>query len=57
MDQWQEHVSLEITNAYMDDDRMLEIAQALSRMESADLIPQTISDELFTRLDFFNSGG
>lgn len=57
MDSWKEHVSLEIADALGDQDRLLEITQALLGMHHAELIPQSISDELFNKIDLYNEGG
>lgn len=57
MDQWQQYVTTEITDALGDDERMLEIADNLVRMDSANLIPDDISDRLFLMLSIGNLGG
>lgn len=57
MDQWKEHVSLEISDAIGSSERLLEITQALLGMHYAELIPQPVSDELFNKIDLFNEGG
>ena len=57
MDTWKQHVSLEISDAYGDDDRLLEILQALLGMHHAELIPDEISDALFNQIDMTNEGG
>lgn len=55
MDYWKEHVSLEITDAVGDDDRMLDILNALLQMHYNELIPDDISDDLFNKIDAINS--
>lgn len=55
MDLWKEHVRHEIIDATGQDDRLLEITRAMAQMESADLIPEPVSDELFNLIDFVNS--
>ena len=54
MDQWQEHVALELSEAYGNDERLLEIAYALVAMDRAQLIPDDISDYLFDRLGYYS---
>lgn len=55
MDQWKEHVTGEILDAHHDDERLLEITRAVVTMDTAELIPEQISDELFNLIDFVNS--
>ena len=57
MDQWQQHVSLEISEALGNDERMLEITESLVQMDSADLIPDEVADRLFLMLSISNTGG
>ena len=57
VDPWKQYVSLEISDAFADDDRLLEITQALLGMQHADLIPQDIADDLFNQIDMTNEGG
>lgn len=57
MDQWQQHVSLEISEAVGYDQRLLEIAEALMQMDTASLIPEAVSDQLFNQISIANSGG
>jgi hypothetical protein len=57
MDTWQQHVSLEISDALGNDDRLLQITQALKQMDSAELIPEPISDALFNHITNVNEGG
>ena len=57
MDRWQQHVSLEISDALGDEDRLLVITEALLSMHMADLIPGDISDALFNQIDLTNEGG
>lgn len=57
MDRWQQHVSLEISDAYGDDERLLDITKALYGMHEAELIPQDISDQLFDQISINNEGG
>ena len=57
MDRWQQHVSLEIGDALGNDERLLEITDALLSMLMADLIPGDISDQLFNQIDLTNEGG
>lgn len=45
---WEEHVMLEISDAYGDPERLLEIQNALIEMHNAELIPDDLSDRLFT---------
>ena len=53
-DIWQEHVSLEITNAVGDDQRMLEIAQALIQFDRLGLIPLEILEPLTNKISQLN---
>lgn len=57
METWQQHVSLEIADALGDEDRLLEIVEALLGMHHASLIPDPISDSLFNQIDLTNEGG
>lgn len=57
MDQWQQHVQLEISDSLGDDERQLEIMQALMQMTDADLIPDLIADQLFNQISIVNNGG
>ena len=57
MDQWQQHVSLEISEAVGDDGRLLEITEAMMSMDVANLIPDHISDQLFNQISIAHSGG
>lgn len=57
MDQWQQHVSLEISDAVGNDERVLEILYALTIMNSSDLIPESIADQLFNQISIVNNGG
>jgi hypothetical protein len=57
MDQWQQHVSLEISDTLGDDDRLLLITNALLGMEYADLIPDDISSQLFNQIQSVNERG
>lgn len=57
MEPWTQHVSLEISEALGNSDRLLEITEALLGMHHADLIPQQISDQLFNQIDLTNEGG
>lgn len=57
MDPWKQHVSLEISDAFGDDERLLEITQALLGMHYAELIPDEISNDLFEQIDAVNKGG
>lgn len=54
MDQWKEHVHLEIVDATFDEKRLLEITEALTTMNERQLIPQPVSDELFNAIDVVN---
>lgn len=54
MDTWKEHVKLEIIDATWDENKLLEITNALVSMDQASLIPQPISDELFDTLTVVN---
>lgn len=56
MDNWQQHVELEITDAMGDHDRLLEITEALLGMHHAELMPQPVSDSLFNQIDITNEG-
>jgi hypothetical protein len=53
MDQWQEHVRIEINSA-TDSLRLLDIMQSLSSMEVTDLIPYDIGIDLFNLIDTKN---
>lgn len=55
MDSWKEHVSLEISDAVGNDDRLLDIVNALLQMHYNELIPDDISDDLFNQIDAINS--
>jgi hypothetical protein len=57
MDQWQQHVSLEISDAVGDDERVLEILYALTLMNASDLIPESIADQLFNQISITTNGG
>jgi len=57
MDQWQQHVQLEISDALGDDDRLLEITQSLTQMNEANLIPDPVADQLFNQISIINNGG
>lgn len=57
MDQWQQHVALEISDAVGNDERVLEILYALTIMNSSDLIPESIADQLFNQISIVNNGG
>ena len=57
MDPWQQLVSLEISDSLGDDERLLEITEALLSMHMADLIPGDISDQLFNQIDLTREGG
>ena len=57
MDQWQQHVSLEISDTLGDEDRLLLITNALLGMEYADLIPDDISSQLFNQIQSVNERG
>lgn len=46
MDDWKEHVRLEITDASTDVFRLLQIQLAISDMKEIDLIPTTVHTEL-----------
>lgn len=49
---WEAHVMLEISDAYGDPVRLLEIQEALMEMQKADLIPDEVADRIF---DHFGS--
>jgi hypothetical protein len=57
MDRWQQYVSLEIADALGNDERLLDITEALLSMHMIDLIPGDISDQLFNQIDLTNEGG
>lgn len=57
MDQWQQHVSLEISDAVGNDQRLLEITEVLMQMDVASLMPEAVSDQLFNQISLTNSGG
>lgn len=54
MDNWQQHVSLEISDSLGDEERLLLITNALLGMEYADLIPEDISAYLFNQIQATN---
>lgn len=54
-DAWEQHVLLEISEAYGHPDRLLEIQQALMEMWKQDLIPEDVSSRLW--LYFYDIGG
>lgn len=55
MELWKEHVALEISDAAGNDERMLDIVNALLQMHYNELIPEAISDDLFNQIDAINS--
>lgn len=57
MDQWQQHVALEISDSLGDDERLLEITESLMQMDQANLIPADIADQLFNQISLHNTGG
>jgi hypothetical protein len=54
MDDWKEHVKLEITDASTDVFRLLQIQVAISDMKEVDLIPNTVHTELSTLIQTVN---
>jgi len=54
MDDWKEHVKLEITDASTDTFRLLQIQVAISDMKEIDLIPNTIHTEITTLIQTVN---
>lgn len=44
---WEDHVMLEISDAFGDPERLLVIQVALSEMLNAGLIPEEVADRLF----------
>jgi hypothetical protein len=61
MDDWKQHVKLEITDASTDVFRLLQINMAINDMKEIDLIPNTVHTELSTLIqtvnDVSNQGG
>lgn len=47
---WKQYVLLEISEAYGDPERLLEIQEALLQMYAADLMPDNVSTDVFNRL-------
>lgn len=54
MDQWKEHVKLEITDASTDVFRLLQINIAINDMKDIDLIPHPVHTELATLIQSVN---
>lgn len=54
MDDWKEHVKLEITDASTDVFRLLQINVAITDMKEIDLIPTTVHTELTTLIQAVN---
>lgn len=54
MDQWQQHVLLEISDAIGNEDRLLTITNLLFDMEQEGLVPDEIGDKLFNYISFIN---
>ena len=54
MDEWKQHVTLEITDASLDVFRLLQINIALNDMKEVDLIPQPVHEELTTLIQRVN---
>jgi len=54
MDEWKQHVTLEITDASLDVFRLLQINIALNDMKEVDLIPQPVHEELTTLIKRVN---
>ena len=50
-------MQLEISDALGDDNRLLEIAQSLTQMNEANLIPDPVADQLFNQISIINNGG
>lgn len=46
MNDWEKHVELEITDASLDQFRLLQISIAVADMREIDLIPDTVYDRL-----------
>lgn len=44
---WEEHVILEISEAFGNPDRLAQIAHALHEMDKAELIPEDVSHRLW----------
>lgn len=55
MDQWMQHVTLEIADSFGSPERLLEITQALLAMHDSELIPEDIDDQLFQMIGNYNS--
>lgn len=56
MDNWKQHVELEISDAIGNHERLIEITEALLGMHHAELMPQPVSDSLFNQIDLTNEG-
>ncbi len=54
MDDWKQHVKLEITDASTDVFRLLQINMAINDMKEIDLIPNTVHNELSTLIQTVN---
>lgn len=54
MDDWKEHVKLEITDAHLDLFRLLQIAVTLAELKEIDLIPDSVHQELSTLINTVN---
>jgi len=54
MDDWKQHVKLEITDASTDVFRLLQINMAINDMKEIDLIPNTVHTELSTLIQTVN---
>lgn len=57
MDNWEEHVKLEITDAVHDPFRLLQITVAITDMKQIDLIPEQTHDNLTNLINKVNTNG
>lgn len=57
MDVWQSHVMHEVTDAYLDDDRLLRITELMCDMCDGGLVPEPVADAIFQHIQNINTGG
>lgn len=57
MDVWQSHVMHEITDAFLDDDRLLRITELMCDMCDGGLVPEPVADAIFQHIQNVNTGG
>jgi hypothetical protein len=57
MEVWQSHVMHEVTDAYLDDDRLLRITELMYDMWDGGLVPEPVADAIFQHIQNINTGG